>query len=231
MTNFKPLFDFMYAAANKLQKPKLRMRLSNGNAISVTIAGQHSRNAGALYIKGPQFGDYYGKIMPRTGRFEAAPALHNKEVIGLVTAALELFVADPEAAAKLYGHETGSCCFCGTALSDPRSVGVGYGPICAGNYGLPWGEKQTLGEDASDLLSELATQLQTPKPDPLSVDHAIAKRDIVFVFGNMGFIRVASTGGSDPNDLLEMLNSVCNVKVTMFVEEPSRFSPKGNGHV
>jgi len=27
-------------------------------------------------------------------------------------------------------------------LDDERSVSVGYGPVCAGHYGLPWGEKQ-----------------------------------------------------------------------------------------
>ena len=37
------------------------------------------------------------------------------------------------------GHETGNCCFCGRELTDERSVSAGYGPICAGHYGLPWG--------------------------------------------------------------------------------------------
>lgn len=42
-----------------------------------------------------------------------------------------------EAAAfgKLYGF----CVFCGKQLNDERSIFVGYGQICAGNYGLPWG--------------------------------------------------------------------------------------------
>ena len=41
------------------------------------------------------------------------------------------------------GEQTGSCIFCAQALTDPRSNpfkgGVGYGPICAGKNGLPWG--------------------------------------------------------------------------------------------
>lgn len=44
-----------------------------------------------------------------------------------------------QAAAMAFGIETGACCFCALELTDPRSVGVGYGPICAGRYGLPWG--------------------------------------------------------------------------------------------
>lgn len=43
--------------------------------------------------------------------------------------------------AAAWGHEHHACVFCQTALDDPRSTTVGYGPICAGKYGLPWGVK------------------------------------------------------------------------------------------
>jgi hypothetical protein len=49
--------------------------------------------------------------------------------------------ADGTVAARL-GHAAHACVFCGTALTDDgdnRSVKVGYGPICANRYGLPWG--------------------------------------------------------------------------------------------
>jgi hypothetical protein len=49
------------------------------------------------------------------------------------------FEADPIRHAKAYGTETGACCFCARELSTAESVGVGYGPICADKYGLPWG--------------------------------------------------------------------------------------------
>jgi len=42
------------------------------------------------------------------------------------------------AAAVASGHASGACCFCSRQLDDPRSVAHGYGPICAGHYGLPW---------------------------------------------------------------------------------------------
>lgn len=44
--------------------------------------------------------------------------------------------------AAALGHATHHCCFCGIELTDEgngRSVEVGYGPICAGKNGLPWG--------------------------------------------------------------------------------------------
>lgn len=53
---------------------------------------------------------------------------------------LEAFAKDPAKYATIYGIKTGACSFCGRELTDPRSVTVGYGPICAEHYGLPWGE-------------------------------------------------------------------------------------------
>jgi hypothetical protein len=53
---------------------------------------------------------------------------------------LRAFAADPAGVAAAFGHLHGACCFCMRALSDDRSTAVGYGPICADHYGLPWGE-------------------------------------------------------------------------------------------
>lgn len=33
--------------------------------------------------------------------------------------------------AKAYGVQTGTCCVCAAALSDPKSVAAGIGPVCA----------------------------------------------------------------------------------------------------
>lgn len=43
--------------------------------------------------------------------------------------------------AAAWGHATDHCVFCSRALEDLRSTTVGYGPVCADNYGLPWGAK------------------------------------------------------------------------------------------
>jgi hypothetical protein len=44
------------------------------------------------------------------------------------------------AEAASFGHSTGKCVFCRQKLTDGRSTSVGYGPTCAENNGLPWGE-------------------------------------------------------------------------------------------
>lgn len=46
--------------------------------------------------------------------------------------------ATADQAAK-FGHLTSRCVFCSRKLADDRSIDVGYGPICAAKYDLPWG--------------------------------------------------------------------------------------------
>ena len=54
---------------------------------------------------------------------------------------------DPLQAAKAHAALTGECSFCGAELSDERSKSVGYGPVCAENYGLPWGDFKPVNLD------------------------------------------------------------------------------------
>lgn len=42
--------------------------------------------------------------------------------------------------AAAFGNLVGRCCFCSHAIDTPESTAVGYGPICAGKYDLPWGD-------------------------------------------------------------------------------------------
>lgn len=76
----------------------------------------------------------YGTLDLDSGRFR--PSDRNLE--GLLEL-LGAFDRDPVHVAARYGRETGECCFCQRRLTDPRSVRVGYGPVCAVTHGLPWG--------------------------------------------------------------------------------------------
>jgi hypothetical protein len=51
---------------------------------------------------------------------------------------------------KMNGKEFGACCFCGLELTNKHSLHAGYGPICAANWGLPWGEEGEEGEESND---------------------------------------------------------------------------------
>ena len=122
-------------AAEGLKRPRVAFKVENVGEFRVAPAGATSRNPGHLYVKDVS-GEYLGKIDPQ-GRLHMA--YHARDSHGDVFQALTEFAEDPSAKAAAYGKETGICCFCCRELTDDRSVSVGYGPICADNWGLPWG--------------------------------------------------------------------------------------------
>ena len=66
---------------------------------------------------------------------------------------LQDFSLDPQRVAKASASKLGACSFCGSRLSDPISKKMGYGPVCASNYHLPWGDK-------TNAVVELPTDLR-----------------------------------------------------------------------
>jgi len=104
-------------------------------SIALSLAPDHGQNPGAVYVK-TRGGDYLGKI-DTAGRWSKSRDLHDDTAI---VSTMQALAADPAAIGAAHGRKTGECCFCGRRLVDPRSVAVGYGPICAEHYGLPHGE-------------------------------------------------------------------------------------------
>lgn len=95
-------------------------------------------------------GDEYFKVQEArngSGRCYAKVLVGNTETEkgywdiarGLVYRLTEADELSAEEAAK-FGQLYGTCIFCWKDLTDERSIEVGYGPICANNRGLPWGE-------------------------------------------------------------------------------------------
>lgn len=157
---------FATALANGLNRRAIRLQIpgesenegKNPLEVKLTPASDKGRNSGYIYIK--LNGDYMGKISPE-GVF--SPVMHCPNV-------LKDFVAEfgnnPVLIARQYGRMTSNCCFCGRNLDTAESNAVGYGPICAEKYGLPWGyetvkttenKKVNLGTKRDDSL--------TPRPD------------------------------------------------------------------
>lgn len=132
--NFAPLAAMLRLAAGKLKRPTIRI-LVDHEKISVYPAKEGSKNPGWLYVTGPGR-SYLGKIHMIDGDFVRMRACSDA-----VVQALEAFAKDPIQAATAYGKLLEECCFCGRHLEDDRSKRVGYGPVCADTYHLPWGEK------------------------------------------------------------------------------------------
>ena len=120
-------------ASEKLQAPKVVFGAGAGK-----IVLSKSKN--------PKWGDtiWVGNGVfrgPQYGRIVDGEYLRGKDASQEIVDAIIAFDADPEGVAKAYAARVGSCSFCCRDLVDPRSLAVGYGPVCAENYGLPWGEE------------------------------------------------------------------------------------------
>lgn len=131
MTALMTLFQ---RAGARLRNPRITL---NGVVLKLMTRGQHpgSINLGSNAAWPNSI--WYGRVEPN-GQLTTGRAM--------TPAVLELIrelAADPVAAARRYASLTGNCCFCNLALTTPESVTAGYGPVCAGHYGLPWGNRQT----------------------------------------------------------------------------------------
>lgn len=110
---------------------------------------------------------YYGKLTEQ-GQFLPHAKLTgsmNQHVLAAITLALEHFSSNPIKAAAAFGHAHGHCCFCNKVLTDPKSTSVGYGPVCAMNYQLPWGTTAAVALSPSDVVVDHVTPLVKPNID------------------------------------------------------------------
>jgi hypothetical protein len=124
-------------ASAHLKRPAVVLD-SSDQTLRLTVAGAEARVPGSINVSSS--GSYedrtwFGRILS-SGEFEASPRVETPES---VITTLRRFSADPAGIASAHGRKTGQCCFCARPLTDGRSVSVGYGPICADRFGLPWG--------------------------------------------------------------------------------------------
>ena len=136
---------FAAAAARSKRLPKIELQLDDGSPVLLKLAGPGAAKPGTVNVSnGAPFGSpqnvWFGRIDPVAGAWEPSGKV-DLNTTASVTALLTAFAANPLAVAKAYGAATKHCCFCGIELTDPRSVKMGWGPICAAKFGLAWGEK------------------------------------------------------------------------------------------
>src|SRR5215469_9949471 len=155
------LFDI---AKQHLKYPKILM-LVDGLGLRISVAGPAAKVPGSLNVtsatsNGEEGREWYGRVL-RNGTYEAARAANGRT--DKITQALRELASDPARAAYRYSKATarpvgdqliGNCCFCGQTLTDNRSLAVGYGPICADHFGLPWGDVKSIPL-ASDVRPQL----------------------------------------------------------------------------
>jgi hypothetical protein len=135
MTGVIALFD---KAKKHLKHPKITLTLK-GSPITLAMAGAASKAPGSINVMGEgKYPDreWFGRISP-AGEWSPSRALDGdatkrEALLKLLTE----FAQSPAEVAKNHGALTGNCSFCNLALTDPRSVAAGFGPVCADHYGL-----------------------------------------------------------------------------------------------
>lgn len=124
--------------ASKAQEAMLRAKASGLKYVgldlgqfALRLAPDTGKNPGAIYVTlgAGRNQPYMGKVMQ--GKF-----LRGRDCTDALQAEFLALVADPLAAARAHGKQTGRCACCGRELTDPVSVANGIGPICEGRY---WG--------------------------------------------------------------------------------------------
>ena len=133
--DLKPILSLLTGARQHLKRPKIQLATPDGTQVVLSLAGERSRYTGSINAStGAPFGtpgSFHGRIDP-----DGSTTIKDRSVLAL----LEALAADPAGVAAAYGRATGSCAFCGAPLTNGASgsAEIGFGPVCAKKWGLPW---------------------------------------------------------------------------------------------
>ena len=134
--DFENIAAFFKRASANLKYPKVLLYVVDRCIVlkwkldgTIQLVDRHRTTFNQKF--GKPMPEWYGKITP-DGKL-----VTGVELLGLHEA-LTAFAQNHTHVAEVYGQRFGHCCFCGLELTNKASVHLGYGPICASNYGLPW---------------------------------------------------------------------------------------------
>jgi hypothetical protein len=185
--NVQPMLDLFGRAKLHLKKPSLKFEINPGagERLVFYIAGLTSKYAGMIMISnGKMFNDpenkWFGYITNNVHDaiyFTQQANEWNKQVI-------KNFVENPLGNAVLNGKEFCNCCFCGIELTSKESLHAGYGPICAENWGLPWGETGEV-----DKMSEAFGEIEGLSKD----EYLASKIELLQACGKDGIMQLSTS--------------------------------------
>lgn len=128
VANLMSIVNLFKNTIGNLKRPKITF-IKDGTPFSL----KPSKDFAWIYVLAPEFGgNYYGKISIADGSW-----IDGRNVCQMVVDFLTDFATDPVAKSQEYGKKSGICCFCHKCLDREESLEVGYGPVCAKNWGLP----------------------------------------------------------------------------------------------
>lgn len=206
--------DFVFSNGGK-KRPQIKFSKSPDTPrVAFKLASLASKYKGSVMVtSGGAYNQshFFGHI--HEGIFTPAPKCTDE-----ITKFVVKFATNPHKMGSAYGLATMHCCFCSRPIDTVESKTMGYGPVCANKFGLPWGAKATkaaIGATSSvkkwialdDQVSEMG-KLAVQTGQPL---HITGKG------GVSGFAKVvAATGISEPFEDEPLV-----VDDEPFVDEPT----------
>jgi len=149
----------IHAMFDSARKAGLKRLAYRAEGLIIKPASSVGANAGALYVKldkgDTELGDdaYLGKIVGTKFIGKSYVKPHHVEN-------LHKIAHDPVEAAKAYGKLVGRCSCCGRALTDPQSIELGIGPVCAERWFGVATPGPTKGE-VKEFLKEAEVNINT----------------------------------------------------------------------
>lgn len=143
------ILNFMlHARSQGLKYPKVQISVDPPITLVMNSRGQINITNGKRY--GTPENQWFGKI---NNVRSCATLVAGRNWPTQLDGILAKFANDPAKHMGTLGILTDHCQFCGKQLSNEHSMFHGYGPTCAENYGLPWGdETATTKEDWANEL-------------------------------------------------------------------------------
>ena len=135
--DFSGVYALFAKAKEHLLFPKIRLMLPDQTNLTLALSGSKSKVPGVVNLTdGGKYGKnvWYGRVYPE-GKFEAAQKI-DADKLKIIEDTLKKLAVNPAETVAEHGKLTGNCSFCDSPLSHDNSTAVGYGPVCAKNFGL-----------------------------------------------------------------------------------------------
>jgi hypothetical protein len=225
--------DTALQAAGKKTRPQLTFDLPAPiGRLCFTLNGSKAKRPGNIKIddgeKWPNAA-WYGEIDCKTRTWTPT-----KAVVPEVIEEVKKIAASPATYAGAYGISYQRCCFCKKAITTKKSKAVGYGPVCAKHYNLPWGEKvDALIKKNKPLLvlntpgSEKGAQIIGTLKEMPHIDYAATEAEMVKQIHKMMKMKVDQD--SDLKDSFSLVYNYADAEVKTDIDDGPDVTAKEAG--
>lgn len=135
--DFKAVLVMFRIAGERLKKPKIRL-MSDDNIFVQLTFNPEKPSVIEIHRDGWQ-GHGKRKLAGWIYEEQIVPYKSDRFTEGMKSV-IQDFSLDPKRVSLAMAKRIGACMYCGSRLTDDTSKAVGYGPICAETYELPWGD-------------------------------------------------------------------------------------------